>query len=207
MTPVWVATKLLLVVHRYELRKPTNTGHLAVACLQDTRVCLRGRQAVPDDAVTWDPQTTPLFLFPCPDAKSLDEWKATQGDSPRSVTLIVPDGTWRQAKRVRQRVEGLAEIQAVRLPSSTSSDYRLRQAYGQNRLATMEAIAHALGILEGPAIGMHLLRVFRTIVDRTLWSNGRLAKEQVTGGIPSGARQDGPLLHRITDDAVDPDTL
>jgi DTW domain-containing protein YfiP len=106
--------------------------------------------------------------------------------------LIVPDGTWRQANRVRRRVPGLAGIQAVSLTSAQKSNYRLRRTHIGNRLATFEAIALALGILEGPAIEKHLLHVFRAIVDRALWSNGRLLTEEVTGGIPAGARQDGP---------------
>jgi DTW domain-containing protein len=197
LVPLAVATRLLLVVHRYELRKPTNTGHLAVACLQDAHLCLRGRHGAPDDVVTWDTQSTPLFLFPCPAAVPLDEWRASRPAAERT-TLIVPDGTWRQAKRVRRRVPGLADVQAVCLPNRTASDYRLRRAVGEHRLATLEAIAYAFGLLEGPEVEARLLYVFRTIVDRTLWSNGRLPSDQVTGGIPAGARQDGPVAVNAT---------
>ena len=104
----------------------------------------------------------------------------------------MPDGTWRQANRVKRRVPGLATVQAVSLPAHHRSYYRLRRTHLGNRLATFEAIALALGILEGPAIAAHLLHIFRAIVDRALWSNGRLATAEVTGGIPCGARQDGP---------------
>jgi len=106
--------------------------------------------------------------------------------------LIVPDGTWRQANRVRRRVPGLAQVQAVSLTATEESNYRLRRTHLGSRLATFEAIALALGILEDPAIGTRLQHVFRAIVDRALWSNGRLATDEVTGGIPVGARQDGP---------------
>jgi hypothetical protein len=34
--------------------------------------------------------------------------------------------------------------------------------------------------------------IFQVIVDRALWSNGRLTSDEVTGGIPAGASQDGP---------------
>jgi DTW domain-containing protein YfiP len=117
---------------------------------------------------------------------------AAQAVKPKAITLVVPDGTWRQANRVRRRVPGLAGIQAVSLPATEKSYYRLRRTHLGNRLATFEAIALALGLLEGPAIEEHLTRIFRTIVDRALWSNGRVASEEVTGGIPVGARQDGP---------------
>jgi DTW domain-containing protein len=193
MVPLSVATKVLLVAHWAEIRKPTNTGQLAVACLQDATLCLRGREDVPNDPVAWAPSTTPLLLFPTPDAESLDTWRAKHVNVP-SVTLIVPDGTWRQAKRIRRRVPGLDQIQAVKLPASEGSDYRLRRAHLDERLATMEAIAQALGILEGPAVGERLMHVFRAVVDRALWSNGRLTTAEVTGGVPDGARQDGPAV-------------
>jgi DTW domain-containing protein YfiP len=193
LAPQAIATRLVLVAHRFEGRKPTNTGHLAVACLQGARMCLRGQLGVADEPVTWEPTSQPIFLFPCPEARPLDEWLAAQPRAPRDVTLIVPDGTWRQAKRVRRRVTGLADIPAVRLPSIFPSHYRLRRAHAGDQLATLEAVARALGILEGPTIEAHLLRVFRTVVDRTLWSNGRIASADVTGGIPVGARRDGPV--------------
>jgi len=190
LAPMDVATRIVLVTHKFENRKATNTGHLAVQCLKGARLCLRGREDLPDDPVVWEPERTPLLLFPCKDALPLDAWRTSHTD--QAITLIVPDGTWRQANRVRRRVPGLASIQAVSLNSAQESNYRLRRTHIGNRLATFEAIALALGILEGPTVAVQLLHVFRAIVDRALWSNGRLATEQVTGGIPAGARQDGP---------------
>ena len=190
LEPIDVETRIVLVTHKFENRKATNTGHLAVQCLKGARLCLRGREDLPDDPVTWAQDQTPLLLFPCKDALPLDAWRT--GHAAKAITLIVPDGTWRQANRVRRRVPGLADIQAVSLTSAQESNYRLRRTHIGNRMATFEAIALALGVLEGPSIATHLLHVFRTIVDRALWSNGRLATGQVTGGIPPGARQDGP---------------
>ena len=194
LSPRAIATKILLVTHKFEHRKATNTGHLAMLCLEGARLFLRGREEQPDDAVVWEAHRTPLLLFPTRDAVPLDVWRAAHPGEP--VALIVPDGTWRQANRVRRRVPGLADIQAVRLPAGQNSAYRLRRTHLEHRLATFEAIALALGILEDPdeavAIETHLLHVFRAVVDRALWSNGRLASAEVTGGVPDGARQDGP---------------
>jgi len=192
LAPMDVATQVVLVTHKLENLKVTNTGHLAIQCLKGARLCLRGREDVPDDPVVWGQDQTPLLLFPTRDALPLDAWRATQAANHPRITLIVPDGTWRQANRVRRRVPGLATIQTVSLPSPTPSHYRLRRTHLGNRLATFEAIALALGVLEGPDIEAHLLHAFRVIVDRALWSNGRLATPDVTGGIPTGASQDGP---------------
>ena len=70
---------------------------------------------------------------------------------------------------------------------------RLRGAASPHRLATLEAVACALGILEGQDVERALLRVYRIMTDRTLWSNGRVTTDEVTGGIPPGVRSHDPL--------------
>ena len=72
-------------------------------------------------------------------------------DSPRPITLVVPDGTWSQAVRARRRIPGLADIPCAALPPGLVSTYRLRHDPRAGRVSTLEAIAHALGVLEGPA--------------------------------------------------------
>ena len=89
----------------------------------------------------------------------------------RPVTLIVPDGTWRQAQRVRRRVTGLAEVPCAFVTRDAPSEYRLRRTPDARRLSTMEAIAEALGLLEGargPAARELLLNIFQVMVDRSL---------------------------------------
>jgi hypothetical protein len=51
----------------------------------------------------------------------------------------------------------------------------------------MEAIARALGVVEGAAVREALERVFRVMVDRLLWLRGSLPSAQVRGGIPERA--------------------
>ena len=70
--------------------------------------------------------------------------------------------------------------------------YRLRSESHPAGLATIEAIARAMGILEGPHVQEALERVFRAMVERTLWVRGSLAAEEVTGGIPEGATRHDP---------------
>jgi DTW domain-containing protein YfiP len=139
------------------------------------------------------PGSQTLLLFPHAEARPLEDWRGAD----RPITLVVPDGTWRQAKKARRRVAGLADLPCVSLPAAGPSAYRLRHAARPNRLATIEAIARALQILEGPTEGDEIQRrldhIFRVMVDRTLWTNGRIATDAVTGGIPPGIRSHDPL--------------
>jgi DTW domain-containing protein YfiP len=182
-------TRLVLVIHRVEARKPTNTGQLAAHCLTNSEIVVRGHEENPTPPFVAPSGSRPLFLFPHPDAVPLDE--VARAEQP--VTLVVPDGTWRQAAKVRNRVAGLGALPCVSLPREEPSIYRLRSEAHAHGLATIEAIARAMGILEGMAVRREIERVFRAMVERTLWARGELEDDEVTGGIPRGAMRHDPV--------------
>lgn len=162
-------TRVVLFIHRYEDRKTTNTGRLATMCLANSEIFVRGHDGAPSAPFVCDPSSRPVLLFPHEDAVPLAP--AKPGDPP--VTLIVPDGTWRQASKVRNRVPGLRDLPCVSLPIGEFTSYRLRSEPHRAGLATIEAIARAMDILEGAHVREPLERVFRAMVERTLWSRGK----------------------------------
>ncbi len=178
-------TRLCLLVHYREARKPTNTGQLAARCVIGSTVGVVGDRARPLPMPLVHEGEQGIVLFPAEDAVPIETFIA----DPRPLVLIVPDGNWRQASKMRQRIPGLAALPSVVLPSRLPTEYRLRAEPRDGGLATMEAAAHALRILEGeqgPAVAAAMLQVFRIMVERTLWSRGTLAADAVTGGIPTG---------------------
>ncbi|MDB4968907.1 MAG: hypothetical protein JWN44_4596, partial [Myxococcales bacterium] len=175
-------THLTLIMHRAEERKPTNTGRLAALCLPNSDVIRRGADRE-EPPLVFGADTQPLLVFPDDDATPLSQWAKLD----RPVTLVVPDGTWRQAAKVRKRVAGLSDVPCVSLPEGNASRYRLRSESRAGGLATMEAIARAFGILEGAQVERALLELFYTMVDRTLWIRGQLDEARVHGGLPPGA--------------------
>ena len=159
-------TELALVIHRREAKKPTNTGHLAVKCLENSREFVRGDAEAPLDLTPLTRSATRLLLFPREDAVVLS---AEFVESlPRPITLIVPDGSWSQARRVVRRDPVLVEATAVLPPAGATTSYRLRHEHVDGGLATAEAIARALGILDGPDVQAHIERAFDAMVERTL---------------------------------------
>ena len=142
-------TRVVLVLHQLEDHKTSNTGRLAHRCLPNSEIVFRG---------------DPVLLFPHPDARPLEAWR----DHPRPLTLIVPDGTWRQGQRVRHRTPGLQSVPCAAISREAPSNYRLRTASDPRRLATLEAIAEALGVLEGDEPRRALLKIFDVMVQRSL---------------------------------------
>jgi DTW domain-containing protein YfiP len=128
------------------------------------------------------PDRQAVVLFPSPGAVCL----STLVDGP-PVTLVVPDGNWRQATRAVRRSPGMAALPRVTLPEGPPSRYRLRSHPDPQRISTFEAVARALGILEpdGPALQAHLEAAFDRFVERSLFTRGQLAPQDVTGGIPA----------------------
>jgi DTW domain-containing protein YfiP len=184
-------TRLVLVIHRYEDRKPTNTGRLAAECLSNSEVVVRGHEDRPSGPLAIPAGMQPVLLFPHEDAIPI----AQLALSPSPVALVVPDGTWRQASKVRGRLPGLRDVPCVALPAGAPSSYRLRFDAHADGLATIEAIARAFAVLEGEpgeAVRRALEQVFNAMVERTLWARGSVETADVTGGIPAGAMRHDP---------------
>ncbi len=176
-------TRLLLVLHYAEVVKPTNTGQLAAQALSNSEIVVRGLPDQPPTAIAPDPSRQLLLLFPGEGAVSIADFARSE----LPITLVVPDGTWHQAGRVRKRVAGLATVPCVTLPPDRPTTYRLRSETQEGGLSTMEAIARAYGILEGETVQTQLEALFTIMVERTLWLRGKLRADEVSGGIPEAA--------------------
>jgi len=175
-------TKLVLVIHHLEVKRQSNTGRLALAALDNLEIRLRGRRDQPLDlSDLLDPARRPLLLYPSADALPLDAACAAADERP--VTLFVPDGTWNLARKIPLRQPELRDIPRVCLPFETPSEYRLRSAPHPHQLSTLEAIARALGVLDGAEVRADLERLFRVARDRVLWSQGKLPESEVEGGL------------------------
>ncbi len=164
-----IPTRLIVVMTKREIKTPTNTGRLAAQCLNNSKVLITGDLNAPftlaDHLLSDRPS---LVLYPSEDAATLDESFSTMGP----VNLIVPDGNWRQTSKMHKRIPGMNEFRAVKVPIGPASTYRVRRETKPEGLATIEAIARALGILDGPETQKALEKIFDLMVSRTLASRG-----------------------------------
>ena len=171
LRPIPNTTRIAIVMPWSECCRPSNTGRLAYLLLARCGVHVRGspltRFAL-DDIVK--PGCRPLVLFPDPDGEELTrEHGALQGQPP---TLIVPDGTWSQARKILAHEPGLAGVPRVKLPAGAASGYRLRKAKAPGQLCTFEAVARALAILEDPSIHDAMMTSFNAMVERSIKTRG-----------------------------------
>jgi DTW domain-containing protein YfiP len=192
--------RLLLVVHRNEAEKPTTTGRLATLVLANSEIVVVTGKGGPSVEVE---MPDAVLLFPAPDSVPLLEVAA---QASRPLTLVVPDGTWAEAQKMRRRVPGLSSLPTVALPPGPPSTYRLRSEPKDGGLSTLEAIARAWTILEGPrgdVVQAALLGVFERFVERTLWMRGTLGDHELRHGLPEAARRLSPRGGHLQDDPAE----
>ena len=164
-------TKVIVVMHHREWKKSTASAALFGLCDPNAEIRIRGhRDARFDDTgiVTTERQT--LLLYPSEDAELLTPELVAR--DPRPVTLVVPDGSWRQAAKATQREPVLKTLPRVTLPDMGPTRYRLRFEPKEGGLGTFEAIARALRILEGESVYAQLSALFDEMVERTLATRG-----------------------------------
>jgi DTW domain-containing protein YfiP len=165
------STRIIILMHHRELCRTTNTARLAQLTLPDCEIRVRGLPDTP--SVTEgliDPHRLNLLLYPTPEAQELTP--ELVANLKRPITLIVPDGTWGQAAKVAKREPVLQTIPHIKLPLDRASEYALRRGSEQKGVATFEAIARALGLLESQDVQRRLEALFAIMVDRTLRSRG-----------------------------------
>lgn len=177
ITHLDLATKVSFIMFKKERFLPSNTANLALNCLENSKVFYRGIEGSPlEKTFTEIDSYHPLFLYPSEDAEILSEELLKKIDKP--INLIIPDGTWRQAKKVHTREPHLSEIQCVALPETKKSIYPLRRQKFDHGLCTFEAMSVALGLIEGLEVEKKLMSNFKLMIEAHLVNRVILEKEK-----------------------------
>ncbi len=158
-------TRVLLLQHPSEVGHALNTARLAALGLANA--ALRVGEDFSDlDLSAWDA----WLLFPGESAVALAELAIQPVDKPR--LLVVPDGTWRKARKLLHLNPNLAALPRVVLPDGLTSRYRLRKAPAEGTLSTIEAVVHALDALDAPQSHADLLRPFDALIEGQIAAMG-----------------------------------
>lgn len=178
-----LGTRVGLIMHVSERSRTSNTGRLVPLALANSCIRLRGDRSGPTESFGLvPPGHAGLVLYPSSDSMVLDGALAEK--IVRPAALIVLDGSWSQAARMARREPALRGLPRVKLPPGPPSAYRLRAQQDPSRVCSFEAVARALGVLEGPEVQKALESFFRVMVERMLWARGKLKASEVAGGIP-----------------------
>lgn len=161
------------MVHAKELKRTTNTGRLALKALVNSEMRIRGadKEAVDlSDLLSQNYRT--ILFFPSEDAVELNE--AFVNECPLPIQLIVPDGSWRQASKVHYRHHELKDVLRVKITTPNLNPLHMRAETTEFGMATLEAIALALEIIEGEEVGRQLKELYQKKLEATLRGRGVL---------------------------------
>ncbi|MBY0515425.1 MAG: DTW domain-containing protein [Bacteriovoracaceae bacterium] len=171
MPSLKLKTKVTLVVHAKELKRTTNTGRLAMKILTHSEMRIRGegRESL-DLSDLLIPEFRTLLFYPSSDAVELN--RELVAVSPLPIQLIVPDGNWRQASKVHTRHPELKNVQRVQITTPNPNPHHMRVETTEAGMATLEAIAAALGIIEGEEVRKQLMDFYQLKLKGTLEGRG-----------------------------------
>lgn len=165
-------TRVLILQHPSEVNHALNTARLAALGLNNAELIVG--EVFDDLPALLNPSGYQArLLFPADDAQPLAAYRSEGGEAgSTSMLLVVPDGTWRKARKLLHLNPLLAALPRVTLAQTVPSRYRLRKAPGPGALSTVEAIVQALQTLEAPKTFEALLRPFEALIDGQIAAMG-----------------------------------
>jgi len=178
--PLSISSKISLIVHVRELTLTSNTAQFIKKMIpNESHIFIRGQM---NDNFTPDEMRQipgrALFLYPHEDSIELnDDFKDKY---PGPYHLVIPDGNWQQARKVRKREVYFQEMIPVKLPTNVRGEYYLRKAPQDEWVSTYEAVSHALKYLESSDTHEKLMAFFRVWVRASLNArSGDFSKENI----------------------------
>jgi DTW domain-containing protein YfiP len=154
-------TQIVIVRHVGERWRSSNTGRIAALALAGSSLVDHGERGV---EASLAPAPGTWLVYP----------EGPPAPAPAGISrLVFLDATWHQARRMRQRLPWIRGMPIWSLPIELVPAARLRESPGEGRVSTIEAIAHALRLVEGDAPADALERLFAVHVARARASGRR----------------------------------
>ena len=167
IVPQMLSTKVIIVVSRREEKAATNTGRLAHMALTNSAIVARGVLDQPYDLNEFlMPKRPAYLLYPSDDAAVIDEAFVASLSHP--INLVVPDGNWRQTVKMCRRDRVMQRLPRIKLPPGPGTRYHVRTERKEGGMATIEAIARVIGMIESKKAQADLERLMDAMVDRTM---------------------------------------
>lgn len=178
-------TQVLIIMHKAEVHLTSNTATLAKESLLNSEIRLRGMENAPVNLDDLDDDYENYVLFPSGNAQEINQ--NFKKNCSKKIRLIIPDGSWSQAKKMIKREHKLSMYPKVKLPTGPISNYRLRKEPTLESVSTFEAIARALGMIESQKTQDELEKIFTIMVERTLWGKSKIHENDCVYPIPEKA--------------------
>ncbi len=156
-------TRIVLIQHVLEQTERSNTGRHAAAALSSVELRVFGAK---DVRLKVDDLEGALLLWP--------------GEAPfvpgEVGGLVVLDGSWSQARKMMQRVPELRALKRWSLPAPAGR--RSLRTSPVGGMSSLEAIAEALAVIEGEAVGLQVRAVHEALVRKQIAERGYVGRHR-----------------------------
>ncbi len=176
--------EFVLLMHRNEVFKPTNTGRLIADIFpQQTHVFCWSRTE-PDTRLLEmlnDDRRRCLIVFPVEAAESAANTRTVVSSFPddeKINTFILLDGTWKQSGRMFHLSRWLEDIACVALPDTSLRRYAVRKSHHDNYVSTAEAAVLCLEMVNEHNSSQVLLDYFQLFNQHYLATRGCYTPER-----------------------------
>ncbi len=170
--------EFVLLLHRIEVFKPTNTGRLIADLLPASTHAFCWSRTEPEQALLdllSDEKRQCFIVFPAdtPGAKTKPRAVFTEIPANEKIkTFILLDATWKQSGRMFHLSRWLEHLPCVSLPEGALRGYAVRKSHQDDYLSTAEAAALCLQLAGEQANSEILLDYFQLFNEHYLATRG-----------------------------------
>ena len=145
VTPISLPINITIVQHVKEANHAKNTARLIKLCAPNVDIVNPSSVTAMKRLQTLGNATSSAILYPNPASVGLETVKTDIAKTLRS--LIVIDGTWKQAYAIMQQHPWLKSLPSYHFDNAPKTKYRIRHTKVSQGLSTLEATAYALSTL------------------------------------------------------------
>jgi len=145
IAPIDVPIQVFIVQHAKESDHPKNTARLAALCSPNINIVRTDDSKAMARLSLECSIVSSALLFPSEGSIALEAHQNAL--SQRLDTLVIIDGSWRQAYAILQKFSWLQSLHAYHFTHSPSTQYRIRHTKFAQGLSTLEATAYAISAL------------------------------------------------------------
>lgn len=162
ITPTKSHIKIALLLHENEPTRATTTSKIIRATLPETQ-CFQWKRNEPPTALIQqisDPNINAWLLFPADRPELKLRQQAMNLASKRNTLIIVPDGTWKEVRKIVRKSPWLDQLPLLAFDPQTPSRYDLRRNPDADHLCTAETVIELLNLYDEPRPAAHLNHAF-----------------------------------------------
>ncbi|MBJ7537602.1 tRNA-uridine aminocarboxypropyltransferase [Marinomonas transparens] len=185
-TPQTSPIEFILLFHRDEIHKPTNSGRLIADLFPNDTLAYLWSRTEPSQALLDHlnrKQGNCTLLFPNTETAQIQQ-RPLRAIPPNTHkqgekhTFIILDGTWKQASKMFHQSEWLKDIPHFEINNAAQRSFLVRHSSHDMQFATAEVTALLLDTLQHQEESQHLLCYYQTFNQHCLASRKRGGSQQ-----------------------------